>query len=37
MYSYAPPFSRADFAPYMAFIDAVANLGWEGAADLVRS
>ena len=36
-HSYAPtpyPQGRTDFAPYMAFIDAVANLGWDGLAAL---
>lgn len=27
---------QAPFTPYMAFLDAVMNLGWAGSADLVR-
>jgi hypothetical protein len=32
----AYPQGREPFTPYMAFIDAVMNLGWAGAADLIR-
>lgn len=31
----AYPQGREDFAPYMAFIDAVMNLGWSGTAELI--
>jgi hypothetical protein len=29
------PQARAEFAPYMAFIDAVANVGWDGTRALL--
>jgi hypothetical protein len=29
------PQARPEFTPYMAFIDAVANLGWDGTAALL--
>ena len=31
------PQGRTDFTPYMAFIDAAANLGWDGLADQLRT
>lgn len=30
------PQGREPFTPYMAFIDALANVGWEGVADIIR-
>jgi hypothetical protein len=32
----AYPQGRDPFVPYMAFIDALMNVGWDGLADLVR-